>query len=226
MMKLQYFGKSCFSYLTDEVKILINPNFSKNEENFRNLDQIEADVIVLTKYCKKTFMDVITIAKFTKAKIICPASLACKLKEFGIEKEKIIKVCVGQRLNFEDKAYLHFVQSLSNSNLEGTLALGVIITINGTKVYYDGLTAYYSDLKLLEEYKIDYALLSVSEYGSKNIEDLKKTILDIKPKFFIPMNYKDEEVTQLLSFKDVIEKDVPSTIPVILPANSGIIITK
>ncbi|MBO6022688.1 MBL fold metallo-hydrolase [bacterium] len=163
MIKLQYYGKTCFSFLNDDVNVLINPDFTNNEENFKNLDQIKADVIVLTKYKEDLISDVVSIAKHNNATIVCACALADKLRNFGIADDKLIRACVGQRINFQNKVYIHFIQSVANSNLPGTLAMGAIITLDGIKIYHDGLTAYYSDLKLLKDCNIDYALISVSE---------------------------------------------------------------
>lgn len=226
MIKLQYYGKTCFSFLNDDVNVLINPDFTNNEENFKNLDQIKADVIVLTKYKEDLISDVVSIAKHNNATIVCACALADKLRNFGIADDKLIRACVGQRINFENKVDIHFIQSIANSNLPGTLAMGAIITLDAIKIYHDGLTAYYSDLKLLRDCNIDYALISVSEWGSKNITDAKKVIEDIKPKFFIPMHYLEVEKPQIIAFKELIANDIKQTIPVILTANSGIIINK
>lgn len=226
MIKLQYYGKTCFSFLNDDISVLINPDFTNNQDNFKNLDQIKADVIVLTKYKEKAISDVVSVAKHNNATIICACALANKLRGFGIADDKLIKASVGQRVNVQNKVYIHFVQSIANSNLNGTLAMGAVITLDEVKIYHDGQTAYYSDLKLLKEYGIDYALISVSEWGSKNIEDAKRVIQDIKPKFFIPMQYEETEKPQMLAFKDVIAHDIPETVPVVLAANSGIIINK
>lgn len=223
MTKLHYYGKTCISISDDTFSVLINPNFSNNWDNFKSIDQIKANLIILTKYNEKTLNDVIRIAKNNEAVIMAAPNLIQKLREFGIVEAALISVYVGQRFDYNQKLNIHFLPSLSNSNLPGNLAMSLLLDFNGTKYYHDGYTAYYSDLKLLKKYKINYALISVSQYSSKNYEDARLVVDDLEPEFFIPMHYDKIEKDRILALRDELLKDT-KTIPVVLEPNSGIII--
>lgn len=226
MMKLQYYGGTCFQFYNEDNSVLINPEFTNNKFNFKDLSQIKSKIIVLTRYDYKSINDVVAIARNNDSYIIASYAIINKLRSFGLNNEKLFPVVVGQRL-IVDNVYFHFVYSIADSNLNGSLAMGVIVKLEDIKVYHDGSTSYYSDLKLIKNEKIDYALISASNFGPKNIEELKMTVTDINSNFFVPMNYRESEIEDFESLKnEILNNKFISSVPVILFPNSGIIIKK
>lgn len=222
-MKLHYYGKTNIEFYDENNSILINPSFTNNSDNFRSIDQVASNIIVLTKYIEEDLTDIVSIAKRNNSTIIASESLINKLKQFGIDSSKLISVVIGQRLVLNNVNF-YFINSISNSNLPGTLAMGLIISISGIKVFFDGDTAYYSDLKLLKNLNIDYAFLTVSVNGSKNLEDIKQIAVDIVPKFLIPINYDANIANDLNKYKLENNQEVKDTVIVTLQPNSGILI--
>ena len=226
MMWLQYYGKSCFCFYDDSCGILINPDLSEASLDYVLLNKNKIDLILLTKYNKKMFADTLLLLNQTDAKVVCGLGMVDLLVNNGIERNRIEPVYVGQFFGYyNNKIFIKFVQSIANSNLPGTLAMGAIIDINGIKVYYDGYTAYYSDLKLLKEYNIDYALISMGQWTSKDIAEVYKTLEDIKPKYFVPMQYREIEKDYVLAFRDtLLRQNELHVVPVVLDPCSKIVI--
>ena len=226
MMWLQYYGKSCFCFYDDNCGILINPDLSQTSLDYVLLNKNKIDLILLTKYSKKMFADALLLLNETDAKVICGQGMVDLLVNNGIERDRIEPVYVGQFYgHFGNKILIKFVPSISNSNLPGTLAMGAVIDINGVKIYYDGYTAYYSDLKLLKEYNVDYALISMGQWTSKDITEVFKTLQDIKPKYFIPMQYHEIEKEYVTAFRDtLLKQNELHIVPIVLDPCSRIII--
>ena len=81
------------------------------------------------------------------------------------------------------------VQAIHGSGLPGALACGFVIEIGGKKIYHAGDTAYYSDMALLADEKLDAALLPIGDFYTMGPADAARAAKVIGAKVTVPMHY-------------------------------------
>ncbi len=71
-----------------------------------------------------------------------------------------------------------------------TVAAGVIITIDGKKIYHAGDTWLFGDMRLLHEYeKIDVAFLPIGDLYTMGVDDALIATQFIRPHYVVPIHY-------------------------------------
>lgn len=87
---------------------------------------------------------------------------------------------------------------------------GFLIEVGSQKVYHAGDTGLTMDMKLLEDEKIDIAMLPIGGNFTMDAEDAAKAAGFIKPRIVIPMHYDTFEVikTDPIEFENLVEDSV------------------
>ena len=82
-----------------------------------------------------------------------------------------------------------YFQALHGSGASGTVSCGFIFEIGGKKIYHAGDTGLTMDMQLLQEEKLDAALLPIGDFYTMGPEDAVRAAEMIKAKVVIPMHY-------------------------------------
>lgn len=186
-------GHSFVEIKTNHWSILVDPFITWNPKCDISLeDVIKMDItaICLTHGHNDHVGDTIDIAQSSKCPVICMVELGAWLTD------KWVNTCVEANIWWtvnQDRGSVLFVRAdHSNSNPEGGyawLAAGLIIKMEGKTIYHAGDTGYFSDMKLLEEHKIDLAFLPIGDKYTMGINGALKTANDIKAKTIVPIHY-------------------------------------
>lgn len=193
-LQVSYHGHSVVQVSTNNKKILIDPFINGNELTDLTVDQIEADVIILTHGHNDHVGDTVEIAKKNNALVIAPYELAVYIGKNGID---IHPMNIGGAYEF-DFGKVKLTQAFHGSSYQesdGTVIYtgmpsGVLLTSNEKTIFHAGDTALFTDMKMIgERNNIDLAFLPIGDNLTMGPEDAKDAALWLKAKKVVPIHY-------------------------------------
>lgn len=184
-MKITYLGHSCFDIYDGKNHILTDPYLTGNPLAAASAATVPADYILVSHCHDDHLGDTLAIAKRTGATVCGVAELRPILTDAGI------KCSLGNIGGWMPLPFgrVKLVQAIHGSGLPGALACGFIIQTGTQKTYFAGDTAYYGDMVLLKDEKIDIALLPIGDYYTMGPKDAAKAARAVGAKITIPMHY-------------------------------------
>ena len=216
-MNIRFLGHACFLISSEKYLILIDPFLSGNPSAAITKDEVRATHILITHGHDDHLGDAVEIAKREDSTVYATVETA-KLfpKEVNIE--------VGQIGGFvsSDFGGVKFTSAAHGSGIPGGLACGFIVEFGGKKIYHAGDTGLIMDMNLLEDEKIDVALLPIGDRYTMGPKDALRAVKMIKPKKVIPMHYntwpliaQDPNV-----WKEDVERETNTEVVILQPGES------
>jgi L-ascorbate metabolism protein UlaG (beta-lactamase superfamily) len=190
MLKLTYYGHSCFLLDDGQQKLIIDPFITGNTHAPVNADDINVDWVVLTHGHGDHLGDGIAIAKRCDATIIATNELANYVAGLGC---KAHNMHIGGGFNFPfgrvKFTIAHHGSSGPNGEYLGNPA-GVVVKMGGKTLYHAGDTGIFLDMKLIGELDaIDIYMAPIGDNFTMGIDDAVKSVEFVNPKLAIPMHY-------------------------------------
>jgi L-ascorbate metabolism protein UlaG (beta-lactamase superfamily) len=215
-MQLTWLGHSCV-LLTGSKKILIDPFI----EGGSVLD-INPDLVAVTHGHEDHMGETVALAK----KTIAITEIARYLKSKGLPAEgmNIGGTAIIDGVSFTMTAAVHssWIEE-AGIGCYGGSAAGLIIGMDGVKVYHAGDTALFSDMKLIGElYHPDVALLPIGGRYTMGVAEAMMAANFIGAKMVIPIHYNtwDKITADPLPFKKAIERTTDIKVNVLQPGQS------
>lgn len=198
MAKLTYHGHATFSLVTDNgTKALIDPFLDNNpKSDIKAADIKELDYIVCTHGHGDHFSDAVSISKRTGATLIAAYELAGFAESQGA---KVHGLGIGGGRNFDNLGYVKLTAALHGGAVEGaegkvtTTPSGVLINMDGKRLYHAGDTALTMDMQLLKGH-VDVACVPIGDNYTMGPADAARAIEFIAPRVAIPMHYNTWDV--------------------------------
>ena len=191
-MNLTYYGHSCFSVVINGKNLLFDPFITGNElAKDININNIEADYILLSHAHFDHVADAETIAKRTGATIIANYETAMWFAGKGIEKYQPMNT--GGKWKF-DFGTVKCVNAVHSSTLpdgsNGGNPMGFIIITDEMNFYYAGDTALTLDMQLIPLFAgIDFAILPIGDNFTMGMEDAVQAAKMVQTKLVIGVHY-------------------------------------
>ena len=190
MANLTYIGHSAFFIENSTCGILIDPFISQNPLAKFDMNNKKITDIIVTHGHGDHLGDAVPISKSTGAVISAIFELANWCAAHGANANP---VQMGGLLNY-NWGKLRFVPAFhSNSTPDGKYAgmpTGVILEINGKKIYHCGDTCLSSEMKVIGEvYKPDIMLVPIGSHFTMDIDDAVIAAEWTGAKTVIPMHY-------------------------------------
>lgn len=172
-MQITYLGHGCVSISANGKSLLIDPFISGNSlAEHINIDNLEADYILITHAHQDHILDVEAIAKRTGAKII---------SNYEIVMHYIAKEFDGNPVNHGGTCAFHditikYVNAVHTSSFPdgsyGGQPGGFVISYNNKSVYVAGDTAVTFDMKLIPmQTKLDLVILPIGDNFTMGVDD-------------------------------------------------------
>ena len=173
-MQFTFYGHACFSVEVEGQKLLFDPFISPNDKaSAINVDEIEADYILISHGHEDHIADVESIAKRTGAKLISNFEIISWYGKKGIENGHPMNHGGSWEFDFGTVKYVNAVHTSSfpDGSYAGNPG-GFVVTSKEKVFYYAGDTALTLDMKLIGEYEnLDFAVLPIGDNFTMGVKD-------------------------------------------------------
>lgn len=173
-MRITYYGHACFGVVVNGKNLLFDPYITGNAlAKSININEVEADYILLSHGHSDHLGDTVELAQRTKAKVVCSAEIESWLNKKGVSNTHGMNI--GGKWKF-DFGHVKCVVAVHSSSMpDGTYGgqpMGFIIESSQKNFYYSGDTALTYDMKLIGEYRqVDFAFLCIGDNFTMSVDN-------------------------------------------------------
>lgn len=216
--KFHYINHACFMIEKNNSAIIFDPFLDGNPEGLQAND-IKADYIFISHGHFDHLGSAFDIAKNCDATIISTAEI-CGLAEAAGCKAHAMHL--GGTFMFPF-GKVRVAMAFHGSGVPGGHACGFVVDFYGTKVYFAGDTALYSDMQLLPQLDaFDYAVLPIGGNFTMDPKDAAIAAKFLQAKYVIPVHYNTwPPITQDVdAYKADVEATTSSKVLIVKPGET------
>jgi len=190
-MKITWLGHSAIKIEGSKI-VFIDPFLTGNPTAPIKPEEIDkADVVVVTHYHSDHLGDAFSICKKTGATLVSIHEVAVEAEREGIKAEGMN---IGGTIEVNG-VKIHMV--IAWHSAEKGNATGVVVEMDGKKIYHAGDTGLTYDMKLIGEFfEPDLSLLPIGDRYTMGIPSAVKAVELIKSKVVIPIHYNTFPIIQ------------------------------
>lgn len=216
--KFHFINHACFTLEKDGHTMIFDPFLDGNPEGLKAKD-IKAEYVLVSHAHFDHIADAYEIAKQNKATLISTAEIAGQAAENGCNAHGMH---LGGTFQFPF-GKLRIAMAFHGSGIPGGHACGFVVDFYGTKLYFAGDTALYSDMALLQRQdSFDYAVLPIGGNFTMDPKDASIAAEFLKAKYVIPVHYNTwPPIKQnVQDFKADVENKTTSKVLVVNPGET------
>lgn len=216
--KFHYINHACFMIEKNNSAIIFDPFLDGNPEGLQAND-IKVDYIFISHGHFDHLGSAFEIAKNCDATIISTAEI-CGLAEAAGCKAHAMHL--GGTFMFPF-GKVRVAMAFHGSGVPGGHACGFVVDFYGTKVYFAGDTALYSDMQLLPQLDaFDYAVLPIGGNFTMDPKDAAIAAKFLQAKYVIPVHYNTwPPITQDVdAYKADVEATTSSKVLIVKPSET------
>ena len=190
-MKITWLGHSAIKIEGSKI-VFIDPFLAGNPTAPIKPEEIDkADVVVVTHYHSDHLGDAFSICKKTGATLVGIHEVAVEAEKEGIKAEGMN---IGGTVEV-DGVKIHMV--IAWHSAEKGNATGVVVEMDGKKIYHAGDTGLTYDMKLIGEFfEPDLSFIPIGDRYTMGIPSATKAVELIKSKVVIPIHYNTFPIIQ------------------------------
>ena len=218
-MQLHYIGHSAFELKLSKTSILIDPFISGNPVTQAKASDFTPSHIIVTHAHGDHIGDTESIARANNAVLV---------SSFEIVNYFSAKAVSGHGMNpggsFQFTfGTVKFTPAWHSSSFPdgsyGGMPMGVILELEGKRIYHAGDTALFSDMRLIGRKPLDLALLPIGDNFTMGPEDALEAVKLLQAKTVIPIHYNTFSLIEqdAAAFKHAVETETSSQCVVLSP---------
>lgn len=222
-VKLTFLGQSGFHIETNGHALLIDPFLTGNELAVNKPESFSPSHILLSHAHGDHVGDTEDIAKRSGAMVVSSFEIANYFEARGL---KAHGMNPGGSFEFAFGTVTFTPAWHSSSFDDGTyggMPMGIVLEVEGKRLYHSGDTALFSDMSLIGRKGLDLALLPIGDNFTMGSEDAVEAVKFLgNPKLVVPMHYDTFEVIgqDPHAFKLEVERQTESRCQVVAPGES------
>lgn len=192
-MRITWLSHSCFLIESGPHRLLVDPYLTGNPRAPVAASEMRCTHVLCTHAHEDHLGDSLQIAQANQAPIIAAYELAEYLSAHGA---RTIDLMPGgsAHLEFGQVQLTPAIHSCAleqpkGANLPLGIACGLLLTVDGKRIYHAGDTALFSDLRLIGRHQIDVACVPVGDWYTMGIDDAVLALEYLCPELTLPMHY-------------------------------------
>lgn len=220
MATLTYYGHSAWALETKGTTVLIDPFLTGNPLAPVAAADLRPSFIVLTHAHGDHYGDTVELAKRTAATVIANFEIVNYAQKQGVANAHPMHIGGAHTFPFgRVKLTVAFHGSSFPDGTYGGMPAGVLLEVEGKRVYDAGDTALFSDMRLIGEDGLDVALLPIGDNFTMGPEDAVKAAKLLGARTVIPQHYNTWPLIAQdpHQFKRSVESSTKSTVAVLAP---------
>lgn len=190
-LELTWHGHNTWGIQTSEHRLVLDPFFNDNPSTQVDADSVDADFVLISHGHFDHIADAATIANRTGATCIAIYEIAQWLAEKN-SVENTIGMNIGGWLT-QPFGRIQLTHAIHSSQLPdgsyGGVAAGIVLEIDGKKIYFACDTALFSDMELIGHQNIDVAVLPIGDLFTMGPADSIQAIQLLHPSVVLPCHY-------------------------------------
>jgi len=192
-MKITYLGHSGFLLETTNARIAIDPFLTGSPVATMAAADVKCDYVILTHGHEDHSGDAEEITKSNDATLIANHEIAMYFAAKGVAKTHGMNPGGGFDFPFgRVKMTVAHHSSSINAGRDVVylgVACGVVVEVDGIRIYHAGDTALFSDMKLIAQGGLDLALLPIGDNYTMGPDDALDALGFLKPRIAVPIHY-------------------------------------
>ncbi|TDL98578.1 metal-dependent hydrolase [Macrococcus brunensis] len=224
-MEVTFHGQSCISFEANDKKVIVDPFITGNPLSDLNVEEVEADFIVLTHGHGDHLGDTIALAKRTGALVIALPELIDYLATKGVENGHPMNIGGNRAFDFGQVKFVQAFHSNSYTEEDGSIVYlgmpcGLIFTLGEKVIYHAGDTGLFSDMKLIaDRHPVNLCFIPIGDNFTMGIDDASYAINHfIKPDITVPIHYDTFDLIK--QDPEVFKSKVDGKVEIIQPGES------
>jgi L-ascorbate metabolism protein UlaG (beta-lactamase superfamily) len=223
MATLTFYGHAAWGLKANGTTILMDPFFTGNTQSPVAAREVAASYIILTHAHGDHYGDTVEIAKRTGATLISNFEIVNYCQKQGVANAHPLHLGGGYAFPFGrvKLTVAHHGSSFPDGTYGGAPA-GVVVEVEGKRVYNAGDTALFSDMSLIAAGGLDVALVPIGDNFTMGPEDAAQAAKLLRARTVIPMHYNTWPVIAQdpEGFKRRVETSTDSHVVILKPGET------
>lgn len=221
-MKLRFLGQSGFQITSGDHEVVVDPFMSQNPATPADPSEVSPSHVLLTHAHGDHYGDTPAIAERTGATVVGAVEIANYVSARGM---KAHGMNIGGSFAFPF-GRLQFTPAWHSSSFPdgtyGGMPTGIVLEMDGVRLYHAGDTALFGDMGLIGRKGLDLAIVPIGDFFTMGPDDALEAVKLLAPKAVIPVHYNtfDAIAQDAQAFKARVESETDARCIVLDPGAS------